>query len=89
VGRAARSSEAWTRNTAFQTRESSEWDREFRNRQTPAEQRPDLPVQASAALLISAECGDELKGIKLAQGKCKEPRKLLYTSERSPARWRK
>jgi len=37
--------------------------------------------------LISAVCGDALKGIKLAQGKCKEPRRLLvhFGSEVPPA----
>jgi len=61
---------------SLQTRESSEWEREYRNRQTRL--NSDLTLLASKrGSLISAACGDALKGIKLAQGKCKEPRKLL------------
>ncbi|HXG47417.1 MAG TPA: BREX system P-loop protein BrxC [Methylomirabilota bacterium] len=61
---------------SLQTRESSEWDREFRNRQTRL--NSDLTsLSSKRGSLISAACGDALKGIKLAQGKCKEPRKLL------------
>lgn len=71
---------------SLQTRESSEWDREFRNRQTRL--NSDLTALASKrGSLISAGCGDALKGIKLAQGKCKEPRKLLanFGTEAPPA----
>jgi hypothetical protein len=61
---------------SLQTRESSEWDREFRNRQTRL--NSDLTsLSSKRGSLISAGCGEALKGIKLAQGKCKEPRKLL------------
>jgi len=61
---------------SLQTRESSEWEREYRNRQTRL--NSDLPLLSSKrGSLISAACGDALQGIKLAQGKCKEPRKLL------------
>lgn len=61
---------------SLQTRESSEWEREYRNRQTRL--NSDLTLLSSKrGSLISAACGDALKGIKLAQGKCKEPRKLL------------
>ena len=61
---------------SLQTRESSEWDREFRNRQTRL--NSDLTsLSSKRGSLISAACGEALKGIKLAQGKCKEPRKLL------------
>ena len=61
---------------SLQTRESSEWDREFRNRQ--ARLNSDVTALASRrASLLSAACGEALKGIKLVQGKCKEPRKLL------------
>ena len=71
---------------SLQTRESSEWDREFRNRQTRLNN--DLTSLASKrGSLISAGCGDALKGIKLTQGKCKEPRKLLahFGTEAPPA----
>jgi hypothetical protein len=61
---------------SLQTRESSEWDREFRNRQTRV--NSDLTsLSSKRGALISAGCGEALKGIKLAQGKSKEPRKLL------------
>jgi hypothetical protein len=70
---------------SLQTRESSEWDREFRNRQTRL--NSDLTsLSSKRGSLISAACGDALKGIKLAQGKCKEPRRLLvhFGSEAPP-----
>ncbi len=61
---------------SLQTRESSEWEREFRNRQTRL--RSDLTsLSSKRAALISAACGEALRGIKLTQGKSKEPRKLL------------
>jgi len=60
---------------SLQTRESSEWDREYRNRQTRLNN--DLAALTSKrGSLISLVCSDELKGIKLTQGKSKEPRKL-------------
>ena len=71
---------------SLQTRESSEWDREFRNRQTRL--NSDLTsLSSKRGSLISAACGDALKSIKLAQGKCKEPRKLLvhFGTEAPPA----
>jgi hypothetical protein len=61
---------------SLQTRESSEWDRECRNRETRL--NSDLTsLSSKRGSLISAACSDALKGIKLVQGKCKEPRKLL------------
>ena len=71
---------------SLQTRESSEWDREFRNRQTRL--NSDLTsLSSKRGSLLSAACGESLKGIKLAQGKCKEPRRLLvdFGSEAPPA----
>lgn len=61
---------------SLQTRESSEWDREFRNRQTRLNNDLTL-VTSKRSSLISTACSEALKGIRLAQGKCKEPRKLL------------
>jgi hypothetical protein len=60
---------------SLQTRESSEWDREFRNRQTKLNN--DLTALSSkrSSLLIAA-CSEALNGIKLLQGKCKAARKL-------------
>jgi hypothetical protein len=71
---------------SLQTRESSEWDREFRNRQTRL--NSDLmSLSSKRGSLISAGCGDSLKGVKLTQGKCKEPRTLLvhFGAEAPPA----
>lgn len=60
---------------SLQTRESSEWDREFRNRQTRL--NSDMSSLAGKrGSLISAACQETLKGLKLVQGKCKEPRTL-------------
>jgi len=71
---------------SLQTRESSEWDREFRNRQTRLNNDP-TSLSSKRDSLISAGCGDALKSIKLVQGKCKEPRKLLvhFGTEAPPA----
>ncbi|AII57423.1 P-loop containing nucleoside triphosphate hydrolase [Dehalococcoides mccartyi CG1] len=61
---------------SLQTRESSEWDREFRNRQTRLNN--DLnAISSKRTSLINASCSEVLKGTKLSQGKSKEPRKLL------------
>ncbi len=60
---------------SLQTRESSEWDRELRNRRTRL--NGDLAsLTSKRGSFISAACSDALKGIKLSQGKSKEPRKL-------------
>ena len=67
---------------SLQTRESSEWDREFRNRQTRL--KNDLTgLSNKRAALIGAACNDALKGIRLTQGRSKEPRRLVvhYGSE--------
>lgn len=71
---------------SLQTRESSEWDREFRNRQTRLNNDP-TSLSSKRGSLISADCGDALKSIKITQGKCKEPRKLLvhFGPEAPPA----
>jgi len=70
---------------SLQTRESSEWDREFRNRQTRL--NGDLTTLASKrGSLISTACSETLKGVKLTQGKSKEPRKLaIYFGADAPA----
>ena len=71
---------------SLQTRESSEWNREFRSRQTRLNNDP-TSLSSKRGSLISAGCGDALKSIKLVQGKCKEPRKLLvrFGAEAPPA----
>ncbi len=60
---------------SLQTRESSEWDREFRNRQTKLNNDLTALSGKRSSLLIAA-CSDALNGIKLLQGKCKAARKL-------------
>ena len=69
---------------SLQTRESSEWDREFRNRQTRL--NGDLTALASKrGALVGSICAGALKGVKLAQGRSKEPRKLaVYFGADSP-----
>ncbi|MBW1706861.1 MAG: BREX system P-loop protein BrxC [Deltaproteobacteria bacterium] len=60
---------------SLQTRESSEWEREFRNRQTKLNN--DLTALSSKrSSLLNAACSSALNGIKLLQGKCKAARKL-------------
>ncbi len=70
----------------LQTRESSEWDREFRNRQT--RMNNDLTALASKrGALLGAACQEALEAIKLVQGKSKEPRRLrpCFGAEAPPA----
>ncbi len=60
---------------SLQTRESNEWDREFRNRQTKLSN--DLTaISSKRSSLLNAACSNALNGIKLLQGKCKASRKL-------------
>jgi hypothetical protein len=60
---------------SLQTRESSEWDREFRNRQTKLNN--DLtPLSSKRSSLLNAACSTALNGIKLLQGRCKAARRL-------------
>jgi len=60
---------------SLQTRESSEWDREFRNRQTKLNN--DLTaISGKRSSLLNAACSTALNGIKLLQGKCKAARRL-------------
>ncbi|MCK4547430.1 MAG: BREX system P-loop protein BrxC, partial [Candidatus Eisenbacteria sp.] len=71
---------------SLQTRESSEWDREFRNRKTRLNSDP-TSISTKRASLLSAACSEVLRGIRLTQGKCKEPRKLLvHFGSDAPAR---
>lgn len=69
----------------LQTRESSEWDREFRTRQS--KMLADVSgVSAKRSALLAAALNNRIGGIKLLHGKSKEPRKLvLHFGESSPA----
>ncbi|MGE5580215.1 MAG: BREX system P-loop protein BrxC [Bacillota bacterium] len=60
---------------SLQTRESAEWDREFRTRRTKL-MNDAATISAKRAELLMAACNDLLKGIKLTQGKDNVPRKL-------------
>lgn len=60
----------------LQTRESSEWDREFRNRQTKL--NSDGPrIAGIRAECIKSACAEALKNVKLLQGKSKVGRRLV------------
>lgn len=60
---------------SLQTRESSEWDREFRNRLTRLNN--DLTALSSKrSALLNFACQDVLNDIKLLHGESKAPRKL-------------
>ena len=60
---------------SLQTRESSEWEVEFRNRQTKLVNDP-TRMSSKRAQLLGAAVQDAIGSVKLLQGKCKEPRKL-------------
>ena len=60
---------------SLQTRESSEWEAEFHNRQTKLVNDP-TRMSSKRAQLLGAAVQDAIASVKLLQGKCKEPRKL-------------
>ena len=60
---------------SLQTRESSEWEAEFRNRQARLVNDP-TRMSERRAQLLGAAMQDSIGSMKLRQGKCKEPRKL-------------
>lgn len=60
---------------SLQTRESSEWEAEFRNRQTKLGNDP-TRMSSKRAQLLGAAVQDAIGSVKLLQGRCKEPRKL-------------
>ena len=61
---------------SLQTRESSEWDAEFRNRQTRLVNDP-TRMSSKRAQLLGAAVQEAIGSVRLVQGKCKEPRKLV------------
>jgi hypothetical protein len=67
----------------LQTREGSEWDREFRNRQTKLN-NDDGAVQFQRDQLVYSETDKIVRGIKLIQGAAKEPRQFLISRESTP-----
>lgn len=60
---------------SLQTRESSEWEAEFRNRQNKLVNDP-TRMSSKRAQLLGAAVQEAIGSVKLLQGKCKEPRKL-------------
>ena len=71
----------------LQTREGSEWDREFRNRQTQARTTttPTIQIQARPAAVRARSTGS-IRAIKVIQGAAKEPRQfLIHRETRRPA----
>ncbi len=68
---------------SLQTRESSEWEAEFRNRQTKLVNDP-TRMSSKRAQLLGAAAQDTIGSVKLLQGKCKEPRKLALHSGPEP-----
>jgi hypothetical protein len=60
---------------SLQTRESSEWETEFRNRQTKLVNDP-TRISSKRAQLLGSVVQDAVGSVKLVHGKCKEPRKL-------------
>ena len=64
----------------LQTREGSEWDREFRNRQTKLN-NDDAAIQFRRDQLLQTESDRIIRGIKKLQGASKEPRSLAIGRE--------
>lgn len=67
----------------LQTREGSEWDREFRNRQTKLGS-DDGAVQFQRDQLLYSELDKIVRGVKLIQGAAKEPRQFSISRDASP-----
>ena len=69
---------------SLQTRESSEWEAEFRNRQTRLVNDP-TRMSSKRTHLLGAAIQEAIGSVKLLQGKCREPRKLaLHFSPEPP-----
>lgn len=67
----------------LQTREGSEWDREFRNRQTKLN-NDDAAIQFKRDQLLYAEVDRIVRGIRVIHGAAKEPRPFLIHREATP-----
>jgi polyhydroxyalkanoate synthesis regulator phasin len=61
---------------SLQTKESSEWEQEFRSRESKL-LNDVTRMTSKRSQLLSAACQNAISSLKLAHGKCKEPRKLL------------
>lgn len=67
----------------LQTREGSEWDREFRNRQTKLSS-DDGAVQFQRDQLLYSDADRIVRGIKLIQGAAKESRQFMISRDATP-----
>jgi hypothetical protein len=67
----------------LQTKEGSEWDREYRNRQTKLA-NDDATVQVRRDALLYAESDRIVRAVRLLQGSAKEPRPLSLHREQTP-----
>ena len=66
----------------LQTREGSEWDREFRNRQTKLN-NDDAAIQFKRDQLLYGEIDKAVRAIRVIQGAAKEPRQFLVHREQT------
>lgn len=66
----------------LQTREGSEWDREFRNRQTKL-LNDTAAIQFKRDQLLYGEIDKTIRGIRVIQGAAKEPRQFLIHREQT------
>lgn len=66
----------------LQTREGSEWDREFRNRQTKLN-NDDAAIQFKRDQLLYGEVDKTVRAIRVIQGAAKEPRQFLIHREQT------
>ena len=67
----------------LQTREGSEWDREFRNRQTKLN-NDDAAIQFKRDQFLYSEIDKVVRGLRLVQGAAKEPRQFVVHREATP-----
>ncbi len=67
----------------LQTREGSDWDREFRNRQTKLN-NDDAVIQFKRDQLLYGEIDKTVRAIRVIQGTAKEPRQFLVHREQTP-----
>ena len=67
----------------LQTREGSEWDREFRNRQTKLN-NDDAAIQFKRDQFLYSEIDKVIRGLRLVQGAAKEPRQFVVHREATP-----
>ena len=69
----------------LQTREGSDWDREFRNRQTKLN-NDDAAIQFKRDQLLYGDIDKTVRAIRVMQGAAKEPRQfLIHREQTAPA----